>query len=331
MRAIIHLALAAALLPLVSLASVPKEKEPGTRSQEPASAWTPQPASRYEGILERMPFGRPPPAPAAAAATTTPPVPGIANQLVLCAINRTPGGGIAVGFVDNAQKPPHGYYLALGEESDGYTVTAADFEQESATIEKDGVSVTLRLPNSTRTPQTAAALAKVAPPPPAAELAAKAPPQAPRPPPFKTATEQILGMIASSARAGSAPPPLPISDDDDMADDTKKALTNLIVIHADDDAETVKHKETVAWIKEDMRQSITNGGDTAGSYIKRLAERQKEAEQTRKEEADRLRKLAESAAVEKVQAELKASNTRLESEGILGIEQEEILPETEAP
>ena len=116
-----------------------------------------------------------------------------------------------------------------------------------------------------------------------------------------------------------------------MADDTKKALTNLIVIHADDDAETVKHKETVAWIKEDMRQSITNGGDTAGSYIKRLAERQKEAEKTRKEEADRLRKLVESAAVEKVQAELKASNTRLESEGILGIEQEEILPETEAP
>ena len=145
MRAIIHLALAAALLPLVSLASVPKEKEPGTRSQEPASAWTPQPASRYEGILERMPFGRPPPAPAAAAATTAPPAPAIANQLVLCAINRTPGGGIAVGFVDNAQKPPRSYYLSVGENADGFVVVAADFEKETVIIDKDGVRVEISM------------------------------------------------------------------------------------------------------------------------------------------------------------------------------------------
>lgn len=111
------------------------------------ATWQPQAFSRYEGIISRMPFGVPPPAgPTAAeqAAAKAPPPP-FASALVLCALNRTPSGGLAVGFMDNSQKPPKSYYLERGESSDGFTVTSASFDQECATIEKDGVSVELKM------------------------------------------------------------------------------------------------------------------------------------------------------------------------------------------
>jgi len=111
--------------------------------------WQPQPFERYAGILERMPFGKPPVGPtaaetAAAEAAKTPPPPFV-NQLVLCALNRTPAGGLAVGFMDNSQKPPKSYYLEKGETNDNFTVLSANFELECATIEKDGIDVDLKM------------------------------------------------------------------------------------------------------------------------------------------------------------------------------------------
>lgn len=158
-RMLIWLALGAASVTLQAVASVD-------------ATWRPQAFSRYEGIISRMPFGAPPPAgPTAAelAAAKTPPPP-FASALVLCALNRTPSGGLAIGFMDNSQKPAKSYYLERGESSDGFTVTSASFEQESATIEKEGVSVELKMAKG-----ATGASAKPAPTPAPAPVALPAP------------------------------------------------------------------------------------------------------------------------------------------------------------
>ena len=299
----------------------------------PTASWIPQPFSHYEGILSRMPFGQAPAvsaaATAAAAAAAAQPPPAVPSKLTLCAINRTPNGALAVGFVDSGVNPPHDYYLDVGDSEDGFTVLNADIEQESAVIEKDGVSVTLKLPGSDRrvasamdlAAQAAARFASLPQPPPDETI--DAPPQKPNA--FKSSTEQLLSMLVDGARSGQAPPPLPISEGDDMTTDVKAALTNMIVIYADDDNDTVKHKETVALIKEDMRQTLATNGGTSSSYIQRLYERQQEIEKTRREEAEKLRKLAENATREKIKAELDATNARLNTQEIPGLGQDEVI------
>jgi hypothetical protein len=63
----------------------------------------------------------------------------------MVAVNRTPRGKIAVGFIDKNAKPPRNYYLNVGDSSGGFTVLEADFDEETAMIEKDGVSIALKL------------------------------------------------------------------------------------------------------------------------------------------------------------------------------------------
>ena len=63
----------------------------------------------------------------------------------MCAVNRTPSGNVAVGFIDNEVKPPRNIYLNVGESADGYTIIEADYSGETATIEKEGVTITLKL------------------------------------------------------------------------------------------------------------------------------------------------------------------------------------------
>lgn len=135
--------------PAVSVVTPDPSAKPASANPEPATpAWKPQPISRYQGIIDRMPFGRPPP-PVAPPPTETPPPPPpppFLNQLFLSALNRTPGGGLMVGFTDNGAKPlPRNYYLAKGESSENFTVVDASFERETATISKDGISVELKL------------------------------------------------------------------------------------------------------------------------------------------------------------------------------------------
>ncbi len=111
------------------------------------------PFSHYAVILDRKPFGdmSKPAAPEAvpqpdqAAIEQAKEEQALARQVDMVAVNRTPRGKIAVGFIDKGAKPPRNYYLNVGESSGGFTVVEADFVEETATIEKEGVSISLKL------------------------------------------------------------------------------------------------------------------------------------------------------------------------------------------
>ena len=111
------------------------------------------PFSHYSVILDRKPFGdlskpaapEPVPQPDQAAIEQAKEEQALARQIDMVAVNRTPRGKIAVGFIDKGAKPPRNYYLNVGESSGGFTVVEADFTEETATIEKEGVSISLKL------------------------------------------------------------------------------------------------------------------------------------------------------------------------------------------
>ena len=69
----------------------------------------------------------------------------MAKRLTMCAVNRTPSGNVAVGFIDNEAKPPRNIYLNVCESADGYRIVSADYDAETATIEKEGLTITLKL------------------------------------------------------------------------------------------------------------------------------------------------------------------------------------------
>ena len=153
-----------------STATVPSDSPPAAPAAAASdSSWAPQPFSRYEGILERKPFGQPSAASLAAAvapAAPPPPPPPFASKLTLCAINQTPAGPLAVGFVDASSNPACSYYLNVHETQDGFTVVTADIDEESATVEKAGVSVDLKMGKG---PVIGTAKLTPATPPPATE------------------------------------------------------------------------------------------------------------------------------------------------------------------
>lgn len=111
------------------------------------------PFSHYAVILDRKPFGdlsKPAsseavPQPDQAAIEQAKEEQALARQVDMVAVNRTPRGKIAVGFIDKGAKPPRNFYLNVGESAGGFTVVEADFTEETATIEKDGVSIQLKL------------------------------------------------------------------------------------------------------------------------------------------------------------------------------------------
>lgn len=148
------------------------------------------PYSRYAVILSRRPFGAAgdaaPAAPSPAADPTAEELvvaqqeQALSKQIDLVAVNVTPRGETAVGLVEKGGKSPHNYYLKVGESAGGYTVVGADIKEETATIEKDGVTITLKLgkgmlpkeqANGTNTPAMPPAAAtprpQLASPPPA--------------------------------------------------------------------------------------------------------------------------------------------------------------------
>lgn len=130
--------------------------------------YSPPPFEHYQPILDRMPFGVLPPnfnAAAADAATLKSEEQvkveqqKLAKQVNMSAVNVTPDGGTAIGFTDLSQKPPVNYYLLVGSEADGWKVLSADFDEEIATIEKEGVTVTLKLGQGLVDPAAPAAAA----------------------------------------------------------------------------------------------------------------------------------------------------------------------------
>lgn len=115
-----------------------------------------QPFERYQSILDRQMFGRPPPG----FDPTKPPSEAsrsdrgseaeqatkeqIRSAIRFSAINVTPSGETAVGFTDSSDaKTPVHYYLKVGESRNGWLVKEADPVKATMTIVKDEIEVTL--------------------------------------------------------------------------------------------------------------------------------------------------------------------------------------------
>ena len=115
-------------------------------------ARTIQPFSDYQPILDRMPFGTAVPA----AATVDPALAQnaaqvqaeqqkLAQKISMSCVNITPEGTTAIGFTDLSDKTPVNYYLLVGATGGGWSVLAADYDDEWAQIKKDDVTITLKL------------------------------------------------------------------------------------------------------------------------------------------------------------------------------------------
>jgi len=121
--------------------------------------------SPYPVILNRMPFGVPPdPNAQNAVATTVNDAKVQAEQKKLAesfswtAINITPEGKTAIGFTDLGAKPQESYYITVGESAGNWKLIQADYASETATIEKDGVQISLKFGDKNPiTPATPAA------------------------------------------------------------------------------------------------------------------------------------------------------------------------------
>ena len=167
------------------------------------------PFSHYSVILDRKPFGEilQPAGPVAeqpdqAAIEQAKEEQALARQIDMVAVNRTPRGKVAVGFIDKNAKPPRNYYLNVGESGGGFTVVEADFAEETATIEKDGVSIALKLGKGMVPKKDATG---EGPAPSATPAATSAAPQttAPQPPVRPPVRPGIIRRTAPPAEAGA--------------------------------------------------------------------------------------------------------------------------------
>jgi hypothetical protein len=135
-------------------------------------AYTPPPFGHYQPILDRMPFGALPanfgqtpvdPALQQSAAQIQAEQQKLAKQVNMSAVNITPEGQTAIGFTDLEAKPPVNYFLLVGTSANGWTVVSADYDEETATLLKDNVTITLKLGKGLVEPSAPSAKAAVAP------------------------------------------------------------------------------------------------------------------------------------------------------------------------
>lgn len=126
----------------------------GSTSGDAAGSYAPPPFAHYQPILDRMPFGELPanfnaaavdPATLKNEAQVKAEQQAIAKKVNLSAVNVTPDGATAIGFTDLSVTPPVSHYLRVGEAAGGWVVVSADYDEETATIEKEGVPITLKL------------------------------------------------------------------------------------------------------------------------------------------------------------------------------------------
>ena len=136
--------------------------------------YSPPPFGHYQPILDRMPFGALPanfnaadPAAAQTEAQVKAEQQALAKQVNMSAVNVTPDGATAIGFTDLSVNPPVNYYVRVGDSAGGWTVLSADYDEEMASIEKEGVAITLKLGQGlVDTPATNAAMASARAPAP---------------------------------------------------------------------------------------------------------------------------------------------------------------------
>ncbi len=149
-----ELPLAAVVEPFAANTNAPAVAEAANTnapaSAASSSAYQMRPYEYYHAIVERMPFGKGV-APITSKSATPDDVQlnreqqALASKIHMQAIVLTPDGRTAVGFSDKAASPEKFYYLTVGDSRDGFTVTSADFLTDTATIDKDGTPVTLKL------------------------------------------------------------------------------------------------------------------------------------------------------------------------------------------
>lgn len=98
--------------------------------------------TRYQGILDRKPFGEPQPDSSTASAVVVAQTDSdlFAKTMKMVAIRLNKDGGMRVGFVNKAAGNKS-YYLKVGEtSSDGIELVDADFKREAALLRKDAQS-----------------------------------------------------------------------------------------------------------------------------------------------------------------------------------------------
>ncbi len=265
----------------------------------------------YQVIIDRAIFGKPPPVKVAPVAAPVPDpaekqAEALAKKITLKAVNCTPSGNTAVGLIDNDAKPPRILYLNVGDTVDGYTILAADSDAETATIEKDGVVISLQLGAglvvaATPTAVAPAIVASAAGPTPAATVLAAVAPQKPA----ATTPTDRPGVIHRPSSAGVP-------------------LAHRIPTRQRKEME--QQKQEIAKLRE-------SGGDIR-SYMETLRERQAQEreEQNAVEEAARqkIQELARQMSEEELRKKEREINLSLIEGGSHPISDIELTPEEEA-
>jgi hypothetical protein len=287
------------LLPLVAAATT--------------EGYTTAPYEHYQLILDRMPFGPLPPnfgeAPAEAPAVTDAQMQAeqqkLAKQINMSCINVTPGGQTAIGFTDLNEKPPKSYYLLIGDAGGGWTVVNADYDEEWAQIEKDGVTITLQLGkgliDAPPTPPAAAAAVAAAPAPsPAAAAAAPADPTA------EAEAAVRPGFVKRPSWGG-------------------RPALNV--------AGLKRSQQETDQIRTEVKKLQEEGGDVS-SYMERLRERkaQEKADKEAAEQAarDKLQELTRKFTEDELKRRERELNLSLLEQGARPVSDIELTPEEEA-
>ncbi len=276
------------------------------------TVYTPAPFSDYQPILDRMPFGALPPGFGQVAvdpvqtqtdAQLLAEQQKLAKQVNMSAVTITPNGATAIGFTDLSEKPPVSYYLLVGDSAGGWTVVNADYDEEWAQIEKEGVTITLQLGKGLIDAPPVASAAPVAPAATVAQAPAAAALTAADP---ALPAEEPPAIILRPSQIASVTPPEP------SYPATEKAEMDL-------------RRDEIAKIKE-------SGGDLK-SYLQRLRER-KAQERADKETAEiaareKLQELARKISQDELAKHERAINLDLIAQGAKPVSSIELSPEEE--
>lgn len=106
----------------------------------------PAPRERYQPIIDAKPFGdAEATALDASAAEIQQQKEELAQKFRMCGITDMPDGARKIAFIDETSGTPVNYFLGIGESENGFTLIAADYDAETATLTKDGLTLTLGL------------------------------------------------------------------------------------------------------------------------------------------------------------------------------------------